>query len=48
MTVQKTAEHGDEFGRMLHFSTVAGFVDILDDHRPDALGAMRLVKEVAR
>ena len=46
--MQKTVEHGDKFGRMLHFSTVAGFVDILDDHRPDALGAMRLMKEIAR
>jgi hypothetical protein len=36
--MQKTVKHGDEFG---HFSTVPSFVDILDDHPPNALGAPR-------
>jgi hypothetical protein len=48
MTMHKMAQHVSEFGRMLHLSTVAGFVNIFDDHRPDALGALRLVKEVTR
>ncbi|MFY9623726.1 MAG: hypothetical protein WAL40_15475 [Rhodoplanes sp.] len=48
MFMKKMTEHGDERGRVLYFSPVKGFVDILDNHRPDAFGAMRLVKEVAR
>jgi len=38
--MQKISQHVGECSLMFLFSTVAGFVHILDDHRPDALGAM--------
>jgi hypothetical protein len=48
MMIQKMLKHDYEFVRMFYFSMVACFLEVLDDHRPDALGALRLVKEVTR
>jgi hypothetical protein len=48
MKLQKTAEHGDELGRVLHFASVKALVDVIDDHGADAIGPIRLVEQVAR
>ncbi len=45
---EEMAQDGDQLGGVLWTALVEGQVDILDDHGPDAVRAMFLVKQIAR
>ncbi|MGZ8402070.1 MAG: hypothetical protein ACXWVR_02025 [Rhodoplanes sp.] len=47
MMLQEVAQNGNQPGGVLYVVAVEGCVDIIDDHRADALDAMLLVKQVA-
>ena len=46
MVSQEVLKRPEQFGSMLHSTIVEGLVDVVDDHPPNGLAAVRLMQEV--
>jgi hypothetical protein len=46
MLSQEVLKRPEQFGRVFHSPILESIADIIDDHRPNGLAAVRLVKQV--